>query len=172
MSIIMKRVFNIKGDYNEYEKSVLQKLVDMFRLSIGDDDPERNILFKKTQMYSDDKILSLLFRAVSDLNGGVPQTTLTIFEIARDVDDSLIVDGAIIFALIAEGIVQTRNQLNYSDSGLQIGMFDKTQLYQGWISMLMSTYFQNKQAFKETVLTKHSNTFYGIESEFSRYWWG
>lgn len=168
----MKRVFNIKGDYTEHEKGVLQNLIDSFRLTIGDDEPERNILFKKAQMYSDEKVLNLLFRAVSDINGGVPLTNFSIFEIARDIDDTLIVDGAVIFALIGEGILQTRNQLNYSDSGLQIGMFDKTQMYQGWISMLMNNYFQAKQALKETILTKHSQTFYGIESEFSRYWWG
>lgn len=172
MPIVMKRIFNIRGDYTDEQKEVLIRLIDMFRTTISDHDAEKNILNNKSLMYTDDRVLKLLLRAVADINGGVPLTNFDIFYIAREVDDTLIVDGAVVFALISEGLLQTRNQLPYSDSGLQINMFDKTQLYQSWIGMLMNNYMSAKADFKQTILTKHSeDTFVGISSEFARYWY-
>lgn len=170
----MKKVYTIKGNYSEQEKEVFESLIELFRLSVCDDDPNKNILNKKAHEYTDERIIALLKRAMHDINGGFPTTSYSIYEFATQWDNTLIVDGAIVFALIGEGILQLRNQVNFNDSGLSIGMFDKTQLYQSWVSMLLQQYMQAKQEFKAAVTAKlQPSMFVGIGSEFSyNYPWG
>lgn len=172
MPIIMNKKYSIQGNYTEEQKAILEKLIGDFRLSIGDDDPEKNILNKKMSAYSDEKIIRFLNRALSDLNGGQPRTTFTLWDFALNWDDTLIVDGAIVFAMIAEGILQLRNQVDFSDSGLSIAMFNKTQIYQGWASFLLQSYMQGKSELKAAVVAKNQpSMFIGIGSEFGYYEW-
>lgn len=172
MSVVMRKKYSIKGNYTDSEKETLEKLINLFRVSVNDDDPEKNILNKKTSAYSDEKIIRLLMRAMADINGGQPITTFTIFEFGASWDDTLIVDGAVVFSLMAEGILQLRNQVDFNDSGLSIGMFNKTQLYQGWSTFLLQNYMQAKADLKASIIAQGSpSMFHGIGSEFSYYWW-
>lgn len=172
MSVVLKRKYNFKGNYTEDQKELLQYMIDTFRLRIGDDDPERNILYKKTCRYSDEKIKQLLDTAMNDINGGQPRTNYDIFEFNSICDNDLVVNGAIVFALLREGLLQVANQVDYSDSGLSIGMFNKTQLYQSWYSQLLQLYLNDKAEWKRAVLPKSENSgFYSVASEFSYYWW-
>ena len=172
MPIIMNRQYSINGNYTDEQKAILERLIGMFRLTVGDDDPEKNILNKKMHAYSNEKIIRLLNRAMADINGGQPLTHFTIWQFAESWDDTLIVDGAVVFAMISEGILQLRNQVDFSDSGLTIGMFNKTQLYQGWVSFLLQNYFQAKADLKAAVVAKNQpSMFVGIGSEFGYYWW-
>lgn len=171
MPIIMKRSHSLKGNYTNEQKLILEKLIEAFRLTIGDDEAEKNILNKKMNAYSDDKIIRLLNRTMSDINGGQPKTNFSIWDFAQYWDDTLIVDGAVVFAMMAEGMLQLRNQVDFSDSGLSIGMFNKTQLYQGWGSFLLQTYIQAKADLKAAVIAKSQpSMFVGIGSEFGYYW--
>lgn len=171
MPIVMLRNYTIQGDYTDKEKSTLHRLIDMFRTTIGDDVPEKNILNKKMQQYSDSQIIKFLKRAMADINGGQPSTSFTIFDFAENWDDTLIVDGAVVFSLMNEGFLQLRNQVDFSDSGLSIGMFNKTQAYQGWASFLLQQYMQNKAELKQSLIVKNGSMFVGISSEFSYYRW-
>lgn len=170
----MKRKYSIKGNYTDEQKEVLESLIEYFRLSVSDDDPRKNILNKKASEYTDEKIIKLLNRAMQDINGGNPATNFSIYEFATQWDNTLIVDGAVVFALIGEGILQLRNQVNFNDSGLSIGLFDKTQLYQSWAGMLLQNYAQAKADFKSSVIPKmQPSMFVGISSEFAyNYPWG
>lgn len=171
MPVVLKKKYKISGNYTDEQKSILESLIQLFRISVADDDPEKNILNKKMFQYSDDKIIRLLDRAMNDINGGEPATNFTIFNFAKYWDNTLIVDGAIVFALMAEGILQLRNQIDFNDSGLSVGLFNKAQMYQGWASFLLQNYMSGKAEFKQAYLIKETPTFYGIESEFSYYWW-
>lgn len=172
MPIIMKRNYSLQGNYTDEQKVILEKLIGAFRITIGDDDPEKNILNKKMNAYSDDKIIRFLNRAMADLNGGQPRTDFSIWDFAQNWDDTLIVDGAVVFAMMSEGMLQLRNQVDFSDSGLSIGMFNKTQLYQGWGSFLLQSYMQSKAELKAAVIAKSQpSMFVGIGSEFGYYWW-
>lgn len=172
MPIVMNKKYSIKGNYTEQQKAILEDLINNFRISIGDDDPEKNILNKKMSVYSDEKIVRLLERAMKDINGGQPRTTFSLWDFASHWDDTLIVDGAIVFALMAEGMLQLRNQVDFSDSGLSIAMFNKTQMYQGWASFLLQSYMQGKAELKAAVTAKaQPSMFIGIGSEFGYYEW-
>lgn len=170
MPIVMKRKYTIPGSYTDEEKEILTSLIDYFRISVSDDNPEKNLLNNKANEYSDEKIIALLNRAMQDINGGFPLTHFTIYEFARTWDNTLIVDGAVIFALIGEGILQLRNQVDYSDSGLTIALFNKSPQYQGWAGFLMQQYMQAKTEFKRAyTIQNQPSIFHGIGSEFGYY---
>lgn len=172
MPIIMNKKYAIKGNYTEQQKAILEDLITNFRLSIGDDNPEKNILNKKMSVYSDEQIIRFLNRALKDINGGQPRTTFTLWDFSSNWDSSLIIDGAMVFALMAEGMLQLRNQVDFNDSGLSIAMFNKTQMYQGWASFLLQSYMQGKAELKAAVTAKaEPSMFIGIGSEFSYYEW-
>jgi hypothetical protein len=163
----MQKYYNISGNYTNDEKKILEDLITTFRLRTSDDDPEKNVLGGKVQQYSDNKIVQLLFTANKDINSGFPRTKYTLFEFYNKVDDDLLVNGAIVWALIGEGLLQLRNQIDYSDSGLTVAMFNKTALFQGWAGFFLQQYLIDKKEFKSTVIPGSSNSgFVGIGSEF------
>lgn len=155
----------------EEEKEKMINLFDMFRTEVHDADAELNILNGGEIENTNAKILKYFQRAIRDLNSGTP---ITKYEIKNFPDEGLLVDGAVIFYLIANGILQMRNQLDYNDGGLAIGMFNKTGQYQSWAQFLLQSYHQNKAAFKQGELARSLNAgFVGIGSEFGYFTgWG
>ena len=118
----------------------------------------------RQQEFTNSQILKLFERAIKDLNKGSPPTHYTIFDFP---DEGLLVDGAVIFSLIAKGLLQLRNQIDVNDSGLSVGLFRKTGQYQGWAGFLLQTYLQDKVDFKRGLLARrHDAGFVGIGSEF------
>lgn len=171
MPLVMKKIYQISGNYTQEEKQILQDMIVNFRARMADDDPQKNLLNKKTQQYSDDRIIGYFKMALSDLNGGAPITNYTIFTLYQRNESDLIVSGAMIFALIAEGILQIRNQMDYSDSGLSIGLFNKTGAYQGWAGFFIQQYISDKREFKSSIIPRSSNSgFVGVSSEFGYRW--
>lgn len=172
MPLVMKKIYSFSGNYTNEEKDILQQMITTFRLKIGDMDPEKNILNKKQESYSDDRIVGFFNVALSDLNGGFPKTDYKMFEFVNVYTDNLIVDGAIVFALMSEGLLQLKNQVDFSDSGLSIAMFNKTTLYNSWFSFLLQSYLQGKREFKTAIIPLSENSgFVGISTEYSFYGW-
>lgn len=167
MPLVLTKIYNITGDYTPTQLKYIKAMIDDFRLKMQDDDPEKNILLGKTLNYSDATVQHLLESALMDLNGGYPRTNYTLKNYHPVVDDDVIVQGAMIFALMREGILQLRNQIDYSESGLSIAMFNKTGMYQTWAGFLLQQYIQAKQDFKASVVPTSTNSgFVGINSEF------
>lgn len=145
-------------------------LIERLRGMISDDDPTKNILNGKQQMYNDTKLLFFINRAIKDINKTHPTTNYTIATFPEN-DDELIVQGAVIQSLIAEGILQLRNQLDYNDAGLALSMFNKTGGYQGWAGFLLQTYMNDKMEFKRGVIPNSFGAgFYAIRSPGSPDW--
>ena len=168
MSIVMKKIYAITGNYTPEEKIILAKDIDLFRLRMSDDDPDKNILNKKISQYTDDVIVKLIYASLGDINSGFPITNFKLVYFNDNIDDDLLVQGAMIFALMREGFLQLRNQVDFNDSGLTIGMFNKTGLYQGWAGFLIQEYMVNKKNIKRSILPMSNNAgFLGISSEFS-----
>jgi hypothetical protein len=167
----MHKIYHISGNYTQEEKQILQELITDFRVRMADDDPEKNIINKKMEYYSDDQIVRFLKLAIKDINSGYPATKYTIFTLTQRGDDDLIVEGAIIFSLMSEGILQLRNQMDYNDSGLSIAMFNKSGMYQGWAGILLQQYMIDKKEFKSGVIPRSSNSgFVSVGSEFGYRW--
>lgn len=163
----MKKILTISGEYTAQEIEVLQDLITDFRARISDDDPEKNILNKKSFQFSDDKIVQFYKSAIRDINGGSPKTNYSIFSFYAREDAGLLVTGAIIFSLMAEGLLQLRNQMDFSDSGLNIALFNKSGAYQGWAGFMLQQYIEDKREFKRGIVPRSPNSgFIGISSEF------
>ena len=166
MSVVLAKIYEISGNYTEEEKSVYKDLIDDFRLAIADDIPEKNITIGKIYQYTDNQIISLMQRALRDLNCGYPKSNKTITEMYKT-NANILIMGAIIFSLLREGIFQLRNQIDFNDSGLSIAMFNKTTLYQSWYGTLLNQYLQEKQNYKDSIIPSSPNAgFVGIMSEF------
>lgn len=166
MPIVLTKVYNITGNYTDAEKAAYKYLIDQFRLGIGDDVPEDNLLIGKIYQYSDNQIIALLNRALTDCNYGYPKSNLDIVRFRKE-NANLLILGATVFSLIREGIFQLRNQIDFNDSGLSIAMFNKTQLYQSWYGALAQQYLQEKQAYKDSIIPSSPGAgFKGISSEF------
>ena len=62
----------------------------------------------------------------------------------------LLIHGAAIQTLKSAGILQSRNQLEYSSGGITVRTFDKTQLYQSWILQFYQDYERKKADYKKS----------------------
>lgn len=168
----MKKIYSISGNWTDEEKEVLIELIELFRLRMADDDPEKNLLLGKAKQYSDNRIVSLIKSALSDINSGFPRTNYTVLTFDKLVDDDMLVNGAMVFAMIGEGVLQLRNQIDYSDSGLSIAMFNKTQMYQGWAGFMLQQYIEDKKEVKASVIPRSGNAgFIGVGTEFGYDGW-
>lgn len=172
MPIIMKNITTLSGNYTEDQQNILLGYIDLFRGCIADSDPSKNIIIGKTSTYTDNEVIFFFNRALKDLNTGIPRTNYTLFNFP---DDDLMTSGAMVFALIKEGLLQLKNNVDYSDSGLSINLFNKSSQYQGWVGFLMQDYMSDKAIFKSGVLPSSPNSgFVGIGSEFgysNNGWW-
>ena len=147
------------------EAEKLADLINSLRIQIGDKVASKNILNGGKQEYTDSELEDFLKEGVKDINRGRPKLSYTIYDLP---DDDLIVKSAMFIWMFAEGIVQLRNQLDYSDSGFTISMFNKTSGYQSWASLLLQTYMMDKTEFRQSqIINANGNAgFYGISSEF------
>lgn len=71
--------------------------------------------------------------AVSYFNGSPPFMNMTLEELLSRNQHSLLVRLTVITILESVGLLQTRNHLNYSNGGLNVGVNDKTPLILNWL---------------------------------------
>lgn len=75
--------------------------------------------------------------------------------------------GTAIALLESVGLLQTRNQLNFSDGGINVGVSDKTPLIQSWISMFRRKYEQDKIKIKVSLNIQQILGESGVFSEYT-----
>lgn len=73
--------------------------------------------------------------------------------------------GTVIQILRSAGILQARNNLNYSDGGLTVATSDKAQMYQAYAQWLMQEYEHKKRNLK--ISLNAAGGWGGIQSEYS-----
>jgi hypothetical protein len=80
----------------------------------------------------------------------------------------LLIRGAMVTVLESVGLLQTRNQLSYSDGGIHVSVSDKTPLLQSWINLFQSKYEQKKVQWK---ISQNINGSFGGGGVHSEYWY-
>lgn len=75
--------------------------------------------------------------------------------------------GTIIALLESVGLLQTRNQLNFSDGGINVGISDKTPQIQTWIQMFRAKYEQDKIKIKISLNIRGILGECGVHSEYA-----
>lgn len=109
------------------------------------DTPELNRLIRKQE--SDDEMLEFAIEmAISDWNSTPPHIGAT--TIMNFPGLFMLLHGAAIQILVSQGILQARNELNYSAGGSNFVRSNKTGYYMQWLVNLDNKYQQNKRNMK------------------------
>ncbi|MNJ90198.1 hypothetical protein D3C87_77920 [compost metagenome] len=104
------------------------------------------------ERWSDMQLLIYLNQAVADLNAEPPHTSFTL-ETVSEIYKACIINGALIFALIAEGVLQVGESFSYSDNGISLSI-NLAQGYQSLAQMLLTGYTQLKKDIKRAMRPK------------------
>lgn len=139
---------------------LFQNFVRSIRLFIRDF-PELNRLVDGEES-SDKMIAWAVIDAIEDFNGTPPLLgTYTFSDLISANQASLLRKGTLVNLLMSVGILQTRNQLPFSDGGLNVSVSDKAPLLQSWLGMLMPQWQQGK---KEVKSAWNVESFFGMGS--------
>ncbi|MEC8306290.1 MAG: hypothetical protein VXZ72_00320 [Chlamydiota bacterium] len=109
------------------------------------DYPELNRLIEGEET-SDRMIAWAVIDALDDINNRPP--AIGSFTVGNFPYRSLLLRGTVITVLQSVGILQTRNQLQYSDGGISVGASDKAPMLMQWIQMLSASYEQKLDKWK------------------------
>ena len=95
---------------------------------------------------SDRMIAWAIIDTLDDINNRPPH--IGSFTVGTFPYKSLLLRGTVITILESVGILQTRNQLQYSDGGISVGASDKAPMLMQWIQMLSMSYEQKLDKWK------------------------
>jgi len=130
--------------------------------------PELNRLVAGEES-SDRQIAWSVLDALSDFNGTPHLTNYSLEELLQRSQHALLIRMTVISLLEQVGLLQTRNHINYSTGGINVGVNDKTPLIMEWLKYFKASTEQRKQqvkvAFNIEGILGPSNS--GV---FSEYW--
>ena len=121
----------------------LNAIVDQVRLFTRDY-PELNRLIAGVES-SNRQIVWAIMDTIDDFNTTPPFTSLSM---ASFPSRSLFIRGVVCSLLESIGLLQTRNQLTFSDGGIQVGISDKTPFIQSWLQLFRNSYEEKKMKIK------------------------
>jgi len=75
--------------------------------------------------------------------------------------------GTAIALIESVGLLQTRNQLNFSDGGINVGVSDKSPQLQSWLANFQSKYEQDKTKIKISLNIQGILGERGVHSEYA-----
>lgn len=132
------------------------------------DFPELNRLVAGEES-TDRQIAWAVLDAISDFNGTPHFTTMTLEDILQKGQAYLLIRMTTISLIEQVGLLQTRNHINYSTGGINVGVNDKTPMLMQWLQYFRSFTDQRKQQVKIAIniegILGPSNS--GV---FSEYW--
>jgi hypothetical protein len=123
-----------------------QDFVQMVRLYMRDF-PELNRITAGEES-NDRQIAWAVLDALSDFNGTPHLTSYTLDELLQFNQHALLRRMTVIALIESVGLLQTRNHINYSDGGLNVGVNDKTPLLMNWLQYFKAFTDQLKQRVK------------------------
>jgi hypothetical protein len=118
----------------------------MVRLYLRDF-PELNRIVSGEES-SDRQIAWAILDALADFNGTPHFTTLRLEDLLLRNQHALLLRMTVCSLIESIGLLQTRNHLNYSNGGINVGVNDKTPLLMNWLQYYKSTTEQMKQRVK------------------------
>jgi len=140
----------------------------MVRLYLRDY-PELNRLVQGEES-SDRQIIWAILDALSDFNGTPPLLgNFTLESLLLQGQQSLLLRMTVIAAIESVGLLQTRNHINYSNGGINVGVSDKTPLLMEWLKLFGNKTEQMKLRVK---VAMNINGILGPSNSgvFSEYW--
>ncbi len=101
--------------------------------------------------------------AADDFSNTMPP--IGVFTVETHPSLYLLLIGTVIQVLRSAGILQARNNLNYSDGGLTVATSDKAQIYLAMANALMTEYEHKKRNLKISI--NAGSAYGGVRSEYS-----
>jgi hypothetical protein len=86
--------------------------------------------------------------AMSDFNGTPPLGSISLEDLLQRQQHHLLLRMTVESLIESVGLLQTRNHINYSNGGINVGVNDKTPLLMNWLQYFKSTTEQQKQRVK------------------------
>jgi hypothetical protein len=100
---------------------------------------------------SDRQIAWAVYDAISDFNGTPHFTSLTLEDLLTRNQHALVTRMTVISLIESVGLLQTRNHINYSNGGINVGVNDKTPMLMNWLQYYKSFTDQMKQRVKVAI---------------------
>jgi hypothetical protein len=100
------------------------------------------------QESSDRQIAWAVYDAVSDFNGTPHFTSLSLEDLLQRRQHALLLRMTTVSLIESVGLLQTRNHINYSNGGINVGVNDKTPLLMNWLQYFKAFTEQMKQRVK------------------------
>lgn len=114
------------------------------------DDPELNRLVAGYE--SGDRFLMwAVLDAIAWFNGTPHFTNYSLDGLLKMQQGNLLLRMTAVTVVESVGLLQTRNHINYSNGGLNVGVNDKTPLLMGWLQYFRSTIDQRLQQVKVAI---------------------
>jgi hypothetical protein len=117
---------------------------------------------------TDRQIAWAILDAMSDFNGTPPLITCTFEELLNRNQHALLLRMTVVSLIESVGLLQTRNHVNYSTGGTNVGINDKTPLLMNWLQYFKSETEQKKQRVKVSLNIEGilGPTHSGVHSEY------
>ncbi len=144
-----------------------RSFVQMARLYLRDF-PQLNRLIAGEET-NDRMIAWAVMDAVSNFNGTPHFTQLTLDDLLARNLQHLMLRMTVISVIESVGLLQTRNHINYSTGGINVGVNDKTPLLMQWLQYFQGYTEQMKQRVK-VAMNVESIMDAGQRGVFSEYW--
>lgn len=152
MAIILESIDDSKNEetYTVREKILLHEL----RTLLKDTDEFKRTLntlveSDRGERWSDQQLIVYLNQAIADINA---EPAHTVYDLNNfpEAWKSCVVIGGLVFALIAESILQAGESFSYSDNGISLNI-DLSGKYQSLAQMMLQGYVQTKQSIKRAM---------------------
>lgn len=161
-----------RGDKMQFPKS-LDDYVKELRGTIMDHPELNHVLLDRddgeNRDFTDSELERSLNQALARINAYPPRTMFNFKNFPSRWHYVLLIDQAIVRLLMMKGILRTRNEMPYQDSGgISIDMRGKGQQYISIAQMFYQTSQQELITFKQTISIDQS--WGGVDSPYSRQW--
>lgn len=136
--------------------------VRRFRNNILDNDPQLNTLLG-SKAYTDTQLKGFIEESWYMINETEPRSSYSLEGFPKTV---LLLDGALMKLLEAQGLLHIRNQISYNDAGFSVNLDDKSGHYAQWLASKATVFFQELRQFKRSRIPK----FRGVGSPMGRWY--
>lgn len=124
---------NLKLDnFVQQVRSFMRDYPELNRLIAGEESSNRQIVWA-------------ILDTLDDFNTSPPFTS---FGMQNFPSKSVLIRGVVSSLMESIGLLQTRNQLSFTDGGIQVGINDKTPFIQAWIQVFRNQYESKKERIK------------------------
>ncbi len=138
MAAVLQGVQGVSDQFKSFVQMVrlyMRDFEELNRLIAGEESTDRMIAWA-------------VLDALSNFNGSPHFTDLTLDDLLAKNQAHLILRMTVEALIESVGLLQTRNHINYSDGGLNVGVNDKTPLLMGWLKYYRSYTEQLKTRVK------------------------